>query len=403
MQRQAHRCLPKFVADYVEGGAEDEQCLQRNRADLQALCLLPQQLQDTSSIDTAIRVFGQSWRAPFGIAPLGLSGLVRAGGDIDMARAAASAGVPFILSSASNCRIEAVRDAAPEGMQWLQLYVMSDRAIAEQMVRRARQARYAALVLTVDVPVSGYRQRDMRNGLRLPFRPTPRMMLDMMKRPAWLWRMAHAGMPRFVNLVESETGQASPQAQAALLAREMDRRLAWEDIAWLRRLWNGPLLVEGLLHPADVQRAQRAGVDGVIVSNHGGRQLDAAPSTIRMLPAALDAAAGRLPVFIDGGFRRGSDIAKALALGAAGVFIGRPALYGLAANGEEGVSTVLRLLEEELARTMTLLGTSGIGNLGPQYLHLSEHTLPATDLQREFQKPPGIVSGTQPLARAGVG
>lgn len=365
---QARSRLPRFVFDYVDGAAEDEQCVSRNESDLRALHLLPTCLRDTTSLDTSIEVFGQRWSSPLGIAPVGFTGLVRPKGDILLARAAAASALPFVLSTASNVRLEDVRASASNGIQWMQLYVMSDKAIAEQMVRRAKAAGYSALVLTVDVPVSGMRERDLRNGFKLPFRPGLRTVADLVTHPSWSMSMALAGSPGFVNLSDGDA-KASPQLQAALLARTMDRSLTWDSIRWLRSLWDGPLLVKGLLNPEDAKHAVAHGVDGVIVSNHGGRQLDCTPSTISALPAVLDAAGGRVPVFIDGGFRRGSDVVKALALGARAAFVGRPVIWGLASGGEAGVKAALDLLTGEIARTMTLMGTSTIADLQPLHVH----------------------------------
>lgn len=364
---RARTRLPRFVFDYVDGAAEDEECIVRNETDLRSLSLLPTCLRDTTMQDTTIDVFGRKWNSPIGIAPIGFAGLVRPNADSILARAAEALNLPFVLSTASNERLEAVHDAAPDGNQWLQLYVMSDRSIAEQMVQRAKRAGYGALVLTVDVPVSGMRERDMRNGFKLPFRPGLRTLTDLVTHPAWSLSMAAAGSPGFVNLTAGDE-KASPQLQAALLARTMDRSLTWESLRWLRSLWSGPLLVKGLLHPEDAKLALRHGVDGIVVSNHGGRQLDAAPSTISALPAVVDAVSGQVPVFVDSGFRRGSDVVKALALGARGVFIGRPAIWGLAAGGQDGVAASLRLFNEEIARTMTLVGASRIADLQPLHV-----------------------------------
>ncbi|MBO9513532.1 MAG: alpha-hydroxy-acid oxidizing protein [Variovorax sp.] len=364
---RARSRLPRFVFDYVDGAAEDEECIVRNETDLRALHLLPTCLRDTTTLDTSIEVFGQTWAAPIGIAPIGFAGLVRPRADSTLAQAAQALCLPYVLSTASNERIETVREAAPGGQQWLQLYVMSDRGIAEQMVQRARRAGYGALVLTVDVPVSGMRERDLRNGFKLPFRPGLRTLADLVTHPAWSLSMALAGSPGFVNLT-ADNVKASPQLQAALLARTMDRSLTWESLRWLRSLWDGPLLVKGLLHPEDAKRALAHGVDGIVVSNHGGRQLDAAPSTISALPAVVDAAAGQVPVFVDSGFRRGSDVVKALALGARGVFIGRPAVWGLAAGGREGAVAALRLFMDEITRTMTLLGAPRVADLQPLHV-----------------------------------
>jgi len=372
-RRHAARRLPRFVFDYVDGGAEDERCLRRNCDDLAAQHLMPQVLRDTRNGDPSITVFGQRWTMPAGIAPIGFSGLVRPHGDLLLARAAAAEGVPFVLSTASNDRLEAVREAGlernPQAQQWLQLYVMSDRAIAEQLVRRARRAGFGALVLTVDVAVSGLRERDVRNGFKLPFRFTPSTLLDLATHPAWSLSMAMQGRsPSFVNLSESESGGNSAQLQAALLARSMDRTLVWEQLEWLRRLWDGPLLLKGVLHPGDAERAARCGVDGIVVSNHGGRQLDAAPSTISVLPRIVDAVAGRMPVFVDSGFRRGSDVVKALACGATAAFVGRAAVWGMASGAEAGCRGVLSTLRDEITRTMILIGADATNAISATHL-----------------------------------
>jgi (S)-mandelate dehydrogenase len=371
-RRRARSALPRLVFDYIDGGAEDERCMQRNRDALEALPLIPECLRDTSKVDIGIELFGRRWRAPFAIAPIGLAGLVRPRADALLAAAAQAAGVPFILSTASNTRIEDVRNAAPDAALWMQLYVMGERAIAERIVRRARNAGFEALVLTADVPVSGLRERDLRHGFRVPMRLTPGTVLDMARHPAWLLRLAGSGMPQFANLLPDEDDGApvSAQTQAALLSRAMDRTLTWDSLGWLRKLWNGPLLVKGLLGAEDARRALRHGADGIVVSNHGGRQLDAAPATIAALPAMLDAVGGRIQVLVDSGMRRGSDIVKALALGASAALVGRAPVYGLACGGEQGALSVLQLLAQETERTMTLLGASRVDELGRRHVEL---------------------------------
>lgn len=379
-RRRARRVLPRLVFDYVDGGAEDERCLQRNRDALAALPLIPECLRDTSAMDIGIELFGRRWNAPFAIAPIGLAGLVRPGADALLASAAQAARVPFILSTASNARIEDVRAAAPDATLWMQLYVMGERAIAERIVRRARAAGFEALVLTVDVPVSGLRERDLRHGFRVPMRLTPGTVLDMARHPAWLLRLARGGMPTFANLLpdddDDDGAPVSAQTQAALLSRTMDRTLTWDSIGWLRKLWDGPLLLKGLLGAEDAKRAVRHGVDAIVVSNHGGRQLDAAPASVAALPAIAEAVGGRIPVLVDGGIRRGSDVVKALALGAQAVLLGRAPVYGVACDGTRGALSVLQLLAQETERTMTLLGAAQVRELGPRHVDRPEFRSP---------------------------
>ncbi len=361
----AQRRLPRFVFDYVDGAADDGLCLKRNRADLDACILQPRVLRDTSMLDTGVELFGRRWTMPVGVAPTGLNGLIRPDGDRAIARAAAGAGIGFALSTASNTRLEEVRAAAPDSAQWMQLYVMH-REMAERVVRRAQTAGYEALVLTVDVPVSGNRELDLRNGFRLPFKPSARLALDIARHPGWALGMVSHGAPEFANLRPDDGEAISPALQAALLARAMDRTLAWEQLAWLRELWKGPLLLKGILHAEDARRALDHGIDGLIVSNHGGRQLDASPSAISALPSVVSAVGKSIPVLMDSGIRRGTDVAKALALGAKAVLVGRPVLYALAASGQHGVETWLRTLREDFVRTMILLGACRVDELRPE-------------------------------------
>lgn len=360
-RRRARRRLPRFVFDFIDGAAGDETCTARNRAALEAVTLVPRCLRDVSAIDPSASLFGRRWSMPLAAAPTGLNGLVRPGADLALARAAADAGIPFVLSTASNQRLERIAGEAG-GNLWLQLYIMEDRSIARQLVTRARRAGFTALVLTVDVPVSGRRERDLRHGFRLPFRPPLATILDICRHPLWLARQALAGPPGFPNLSEQEVAR-SPALDAQLLSRALDRRLSWEVLDWLRDLWDGPVLLKGILHPDDAATAVERGVDGVIVSNHGGRQLDAAPATAAILPAVAGAVGGRVPLLMDGGIRRGGDIAKALALGASAVLAGRPLLYGLASRGEAGARSVLATFAAELDNAMTLLGAPTVSHL----------------------------------------
>jgi (S)-mandelate dehydrogenase len=365
---QARRRLPRLVFDYLEGGADDEVALKRNRRAIDLLCLRPSALVDVSHVDASIELFGQRHPLPLVIAPTGLNGLFWPDGDLALAHAAAAANIPFTMSSASNARLERV-PAEAGGVNWFQLYVMGERKAAERMMARAYNSGYTALMLTVDVPVGGHRERDLRNGFKLPFKISPRLALDLALHPRWLTGLMRGGMPNFVNLADAdsgETSEASIKAQAALLARSLDRTLVWENLSWIRRHWPGTLMLKGILNPEDARLAMAHGIDGLIVSNHGGRQLDAAQASIEVLPEIIAAVHGRLPVLVDGGFRRGTDIVKALALGARAVLLGRATLYGLAADGEGGASAVLQLLGEDILRTMALMGTPSVRDLTPE-------------------------------------
>jgi (S)-mandelate dehydrogenase len=354
----ARRRLPRLVFDYVDGGAEDGVTMRANRNDFERIGLLPCVLRSTVDVSTTTEVLGRQWSSPIAVAPMGLNALTRPHGDILLAKAAAAHGVPFVLSTASNARLEDVRAAAPDADLWLQLYVLQDQSISEQLLRRAAAAGYTTLVLTVDVPVSGLRERDLRNGFSLPFKVSPRLAVDFALHPAWSVRQLLAGRPVFVNLVERVSGSMSPEAQAALLSRAMDQSLDWPRLSALRKSWPGRILLKGILHPLDARLALEHGVDGLIVSNHGGRQLDGAVSSIAALPGIVAEVQGRIPVLLDSGIRRGVDVAKAMALGAAAVLVGRPLLYGLAVAGESGSLRVLSGLTEELKRCMTLLGAA---------------------------------------------
>jgi len=369
-RERAQRRLPRIVFDYLDGGAEEESCLARNRATMESIQLRPALLKDVSKIDMSVEMLGQRFELPIAITPTGFNGLFWPDGDIALARAAAACKIPFTLSTPSNARLERIpREAG--GTHWLQLYVMSDRAAVEQMMKRALAANFSALMLTADVPVGGYRERDLRNGFKLPLQYTLPMMLDVVRRPRWLLDIARTGLPQLVNLSEAQTPEANLQAQAALLSRTMDRSLNWSSIDWIRRHWSRPLLLKGVLDPEDARRALDHGLDGVVVSNHGGRQLDCAPATMDVLPEIVATVAGRIPVLVDGGFRRGSDIVKALAMGARAVLLGRATLYGLAAAGEPGVQQVLQMLRAEIERTMILLGTASVRELSPERVRMS--------------------------------
>jgi (S)-mandelate dehydrogenase len=364
----ARKRLSRFAFDYLDGGAEDGQTLDRNLAAWRAVLFRPRALRDVSEVDAGVDLFGRAQSMPALVGPTGLNGLYWPRAEEVLARAARDAGVPFVMSTASTSLIEDVR-AASDGEMWLQLYVQRDRRIAEDMMARARACGFQALMLTVDTSVHGVRDHDIRNGFRMPVPWTPRLIADLATHPRWCLRMLRqGGSPQLVNLAKSAGLDGDLGQQAAVMSRQMDMSLQWDDIAWVRKHWAGPVIVKGLLDADDARRALQHGVDGIVVSNHGGRQLASAPSPLERLPQIVDAAGDRMHVFIDGGVRRGSDIAKALALGAKAVLLGRAPLYGLAARGPRGASEVLALLRREFETTLRLLGVPRARGLDAQAL-----------------------------------
>ncbi|MGE3863858.1 MAG: alpha-hydroxy acid oxidase [Burkholderiaceae bacterium] len=364
----AQRRLSRFAFDYLEGGAEDGQTLRRNRLAYQRILFSPRVMTDVSTVDTSIELFERTQRSAMVVGPTGLNGLYWPRADEALAVAAHAAGLPFVLSTASTSLIEDVR-AASKGDLWLQLYVQTDRAIAEATLRRAREARFSTLMLTVDTPVHGTRDHDIRNSFRLPLRPGPRLLMDWALHPRWCWRMLRqGGSPQLVNLARSIGERANLSRQAATMSRQMDMALDWSALSWLRRQWSGPMLVKGILSVDDALAAMRHGADGIVLSNHGGRQLESAPSALEILPRVVDAVGDRLAVLVDGGVRRGSDVVKACALGARAVLLGRAPLYGLAATGPRGVDDVLAILHRELEITLRLLGRPRAAQLAADVL-----------------------------------
>ncbi|MDM0121101.1 alpha-hydroxy acid oxidase [Variovorax arabinosiphilus] len=359
----ARRRLSRFAFDYLDGGAEDGRTLLRNRAAYEQLIFRPRVLQDVTRIDPSVQVFGQTLAMPAVVGPTGLNGLYWPRAEEVLARAAHAAGLPFAMSTASTSLLESVREAT-DGELWLQLYVQQDRRIAEDMMRRARALGFSALMLTVDTMVHGKRDHDVRNGFRMPLRLTPKLLLDLATHPRWCARMLRqGGSPQLVNLARSAGVKAQLQAQAAAMSRQMDMSLDWGAVDWLRKHWPGPVLLKGVLSVEDARTARRHGVDGVILSNHGGRQLESAPSPLEILPEVVDAVGTGLDVFVDSGIRRGGDIAKARALGAKAVLLGRAPLYGLAAQGPQGVADVLQMLRGEFEITLRLLGVPRAADL----------------------------------------
>jgi len=337
----ARKRLARFAFDYLDGGAEDGRTLARNLAAWHAVLFRPRVLRDVAQVEASTDLFGRAQAMPVVVGPTGLNGLYWPRAEEALSRCARDAGVPFVLSTASTSLIEDVR-AASDGEIWLQLYVQSERQIAENMMARAQAAGFRALMLTVDTAVHGKRDHDVRNGFRLPVPWTARLLADLATHPRWCLRMLRqGGSPQLVNLARSSGMGRNLTQQAAAMSRQIDMSLTWSDMAWVRRHWRGPVIVKGIFDPADARAALSHGVDGIVVSNHGGRQFEDAPSALERLPAIVDAAGQRMDVFVDGGVRRGSDIAKAVALGAKAVLLGRAPLYGLAARGPQGVAEVL--------------------------------------------------------------
>jgi (S)-mandelate dehydrogenase len=363
----AKRFLPDFAFSYLEGGAEDEITLRRNRLAFERVTFAPRVLIDVASVNTEVRLAGVTAAWPAVVGPTGLNGLYRREAEETLARAACAAGLPFVLSTASTSLLEDVRKAS-DGDLWLQLYVQQDRSIAQDMMARARACEFSTLLLTVDTPVTGQRDHYARTGFTLPLRWTPKLLWDIVTHPRWTAMVGMHGAPGLVNLARSARLGPAIEAQAAALSRQMDMSLGWSDLAWVRHHWPGKILVKGIQTVADAVMASRHCVDGVVLSNHGGRQLDGAPRSLEILADTVSSTPKGFIVLIDGGIRRGSDIAKAVALGADGVLLGRAPLYGLAASGLNGVSGVLSMLRKELEICLRLLGCPDIESLDASYL-----------------------------------
>jgi isopentenyl diphosphate isomerase/L-lactate dehydrogenase-like FMN-dependent dehydrogenase len=360
MRALARRRLPRVVFDFCDGGAEDEITRDRNESAFADLEFLPQPLNGTTGRDPSVELFGERLSMPLIIGPTGLSGMLWPRGEAAAARAAAKAGIVYTMSHGSTITIEELARDVP-GLKWFQVFLYRDRGLTRSFAERARAAGYKALVLTVDNQVLGQRERDLRNGFTIPPRVTLRSGLDMLRALPWLVRMARAPAMTMANYVTEERKDIVSLAQ--YLVDMLDPSLCWRDVAWLREIWSGPLLLKGILHPDEARAAIEHGVDGVIVSNHGGRQLDTALPAIRALPAVVDAVAGRIPVLLDGGIRRGSHVVKAVALGATACLIGRPHLWGLAVAGEAGVTAVLEILRRDIDRVLALGGWDGIARV----------------------------------------
>ena len=368
LRRLAKRRLPRAIFDFFDGGAEDEVTLRENRAAFERVRLLPKVLVNVAEVSTKVSIFGKEANLPLAIAPTGGISAGRYGAELILARAAKAAGVPFTMATPSAFTIERVADEVG-GRLWFQLYCVRDMEFRNQLVERAKQAGYEAILVTVDLPVSGKRERDPRNGFHTPYSPNWRNSRDVLFKPAWALEMLRHGLPGMANLAGYRFSTPAGTDIVTAVGREMDAGLDWDYIKRLRDLWPGKLLLKGVERPDDAERAAAAGCDGVVVSNHGGRQLDGAAATLDALPEISRSISSKITVLLDGGVRRGVDILKARALGAHAVLTGRATLFGAMAGGEPGARRALEILSSELVRSMQLCGVRSVSEIGPQLLY----------------------------------
>jgi len=367
LREQARRRVPRAIFDYADRGSYDEVTFARNLSDLAALQLRQRVMVDVSKQQLTTTVLGEEWTMPVGIGPTGLSGLFHANGEMLGARAAQAFGVPFCLSTMSICSIEDVRSAVQKPF-WFQLYLMRDRSFNVELLERALAANCSAIMLTVDMPVLGVRRRDPKNGLSIPPRLTLKNLFEVAMRPTWAFKVLTGRRRTFGNLEARLKGAGGLKTLSEWIGQQFDPSVTWKDLAWLRDHWPRKIIIKGILDAADARLACEHGVDALVVSNHGGRQLDGARSTISALPEVVDAVAGRCDVLFDGGIRCGQDVLKALALGARGCLIGKAYLYALAARGEAGVTLALNILRQELAVSLALTGANDVRNVTPDIL-----------------------------------
>ena len=380
VRAMAKRKLPRIAFDFIDGGSDDEHCLRRNREAFQQYRLLPRYLVDVTKRDQSTTLLGQRYASPFGISPTGLAGLFRPDADRLLAQAAAAANIPFLLSSAANGQLEDIARVAPEHV-WFQMYCTSDETINADLVRRARAANVRVLVVSVDVPVNSNRERNRRNGFSRPFRMTPGVVLEAMAHPAWVIRyLRTGGIPMMRNWQPYAKEGASASEVADMYGTLTPAPMVnWGHMQRIREAWPGPMVLKGLLHPDDARQARALGVDALVVSNHGGRQLDMSPSPLEMLPAIRAAVGDDMELILDSGVRRGSDIVIARCLGAKFAVFGRPTLFGAAVAGQEGIAHTLQIVRKEIDMVMAQIGCASFDSLHAGYLwQPSQSTLPQT-------------------------
>jgi L-lactate dehydrogenase (cytochrome) len=356
--------LPHFLFEYLDGGSYDEVTLRRNVEDLQRIALRQRVLRDVSAIDLSTELFGERWAMPVGLGPVGLSGLYARRGEVQAAKAAAAAAVPFSLSTLSACSIGEVAEKSRSPF-WFQLYIVKDRGFVSDMIARAKEAGCGALLLTVDLAVPGTRYRDYRSGLSGSIGAGAKRLRQVLARPDWAWDVAVHGRPLTMGNLEPLLGSNAALADLmGWVGANFDASVTWKDVEWVRSQWKGPLVIKGILDPDDAREAAASGADAIVVSNHGGRQLDGVVSSARALPAIADAIAGGMPILADGGVRSGLDVVRMLALGADFVLLGRAWAYALAGGGGAGVTHVLELIDAEIRVAMALTGCTRIDQIG---------------------------------------
>ena len=367
LRRLAQKRVPRMFYDYADSGSWTESTYRANQSDFNDIKLRQRVAVDMTNRTTATTMVGQTVSMPVALAPTGLTGMQHADGEILAARAAREFGVPFTLSTMSICSIEDVAEHAGQGF-WFQLYMMKDRAFMSRLIARAKAAQCGALVLTLDLQILGQRHKDIVNGLSAPPKLTLKNMLNIATKPRWALGMLGTQRRQFGNIVGHVTGVDDMSSLSTWTAQQFDPSLNWDDVAWVKSQWDGKLIIKGILDVEDARLAAASGADALVVSNHGGRQLDGAESSIRVLPRIVDAVGSQIEIHMDSGIRSGQDVLKARALGARGVYIGRAFLYGLGAMGQAGVRTALEVIHKELDVTMALCGHRDIENVGRDIL-----------------------------------
>ncbi|MGA1022407.1 MAG: alpha-hydroxy acid oxidase [Candidatus Puniceispirillaceae bacterium] len=370
LRKKAERRVPRMFYDYADSGSWSESTYRANEDDLQAIKFRQRVAIDVSQRDTTMEMLGKTVTMPVALAPTGLTGMQHADGEILAAKAAADFGVPFTLSTMSICSIEDVA-ANSDAPFWFQLYVMRDRDFIRRLVERARAANCSALMITLDLQIMGQRHKDVRNGLSAPPKPTLRNLINLMQKPAWCLGMLRTKRRQFGNIVGHVKGVKDMSSLADWTVSQFDASLSWDDVKEIRKQWGGKVIIKGILDAEDARAAVNVGADAIVVSNHGGRQLDGALSAIKALPAIVDAVGDKAEIWMDSGIRSGQDVLRAIALGAQGTLIGRAFLYGLGANGQAGVTQALEIIHKELDLTMGLCGQSKLRNVDKSILSQS--------------------------------